>query len=233
MAFRAPEVDAGKLPATSNAYVGWIDIMGVESIMSRSLAISANFMLKFHALANRALPASVDLFPVMDGLYFTSADQDDTKTFVRHLFGGLAQMLIAQKENKHRFLARAGLAYGPVIVGRDVSAGACSEIHAKPDYARTLLMGIPMIQAHLSERNAPPFGCYVDDSARAFAPQNKPPFNELWWSWFEPASVPLARSLRAALDDYFDWCDARSGAIGYDSARIAHHRSMCHQMLPA
>ncbi|MBX3175100.1 MAG: hypothetical protein KF709_11850 [Gemmatimonadaceae bacterium] len=228
-----PKVDAAKLPATRNAYVAWIDVMGVQSIMSRSLPISANFILKFHAIALRHRAAGVALFPVMDGLYFTSEDQDKTKAFIREIMTDLADLLISETENKHRFLVRAGLAYGPVISGSDITKQACEEIHKEPDYARTLLMGIPMIQAHLGERLAAPFGCFVDDSARAFAPSGKAPFNEIWWSWFEPQKLALAKQLRKAVLDYLSWAEGHATAIGYERSRIASHRDAVEQYLPA
>lgn len=229
---KPPFVDAGRLPSTQNAYVAWLDIMGIEAVMSRSLPISANFILKFHALALRAQSASVTLFPVMDGLYVLAKDQDLLRDALRGLFVGLAEMFIAEKEQKHRFLVRGGLAYGPVIAGGDISSKASAEIHAAPDYARTLLMGIPIIQAHRVEGLAPPFGCYIDSSARAFAPASKLPFNELWWSWWAPSHTGLARLLRSEVGVYFDWAASRAQAIGYASDRIAAHRICTEQYLP-
>lgn len=200
--------------------------------MARSLPISANFILKFHALALRQSGPLLQLFPVMDGLYATSADQDVMKKYLRDLFSGLADMFVAEQENKHRFLVRAGLAYGPVISGAEVAKEACAEIVAAPDYARTLLMGIPMIQAHLGERRAPPFGCFVDESARAFAPAGRQPLHDLWWPWFEPTSLQLGKSLRKELRSYFEWAAGRSGAIDYDPGAIDRHRKAADQFFP-
>jgi hypothetical protein len=89
-----------------------------------------------------------------------------------------------------------------------------------------------MIQALLSEPKAPPFGIFVHESARAFAPAHDRPFTRVWWSWFDDARwVPLATELKGELETYFDWCKARAAAIEYEQDRIEHHRIMAQQYL--
>lgn len=225
-------VHAASLPASANHYVLWLDVMGVQSIMARSLPISANFIFKFHSAALVTKPAGVELYPVMDGLYAVSTNQVDIKQFMRDVLETLARLFIDAAQDKHRFVVRGGLAYGPLIRGSALVAACAPTLAQQPAYAGTLLLGMPVIQAHLGEREAPPFGIFVNESARAFAPASTFPFNEIWWSWFDPTHHQLAVTLRTALLTYLDWCTSHAGPIAYEPARIVAHRAMVQQYLP-
>ena len=225
-------VNADKLPLPRNHYVAWLDVMGVQSIMSRSLPISANFILKFHLAALSARQTGVELFPVMDGLYAVAAEQEPLKVFLRRLYHCLAQSFSSTAEDKHVFVVRGGLAYGPIVKGADVPPEAAPGLASESAYARTLLLGMPVIQAHVGEAQAPPFGVFVGESARAFAPAGAKPFNEVWWRWFEPSDRAVAKKLRKRLSQYYAWCESNSRSLLYDSARIEAHRSTAEQFLP-
>lgn len=227
-----PYFNADELPSPSNHYVAWLDVMGVESIMSRSLPVSANFIFKFHSIALDVQPSGLDIYPVMDGIYAIAAGQDPVKRFLRALFERLADVFVGEKEDKHKFLVRGGLAYGPIVRGADVTKDAAPSVASNPSYAGTLLLGMPIIQAHQGEGKAPPFGVFVSESARAFAPSLTSPFNEVWWRWFEPTNHGLAVALRGSLEAYYAWCDQHSLPILYDSPRIEAHRTMARQFLP-
>jgi hypothetical protein len=56
--------NAQVLPNPANEYVAWIDVMGVQSAMSRSLNITANFIFKLHVAALQAPHAGLSLYPV-------------------------------------------------------------------------------------------------------------------------------------------------------------------------
>jgi hypothetical protein len=225
-------VNAAKLPPSKAHYVLWLDVMGVQSVMSRSLSISANFIFKFHSAALEAKQAGVDIFPVMDGLYAVAADQEPMKQFIRAVLERVAITFTSEKEERFRFVVRGGLAYGSIIRGADVGRDAAPSISANPTYAATLLLGMPVIQAHVGESQAPPFGVFVSESARGFAPGGTGPFVEVWWRWFESANHKLAVKLREGLEAYYDWCEAHALPILYDSARIQAHRTMARQFLP-
>ena len=227
-----PYISADHLPAPSNEYVAWMDVMGIQAIMSRSLPISANFVLKLHVAALEALQQHVTLYPVMDGVYVTSQNQAAFKDFLRDVFVRIGTLLVATNDDRHRFLVRAGVAFGPVIHGSSLNQLVSTTLHNNPDYRDSILLGMPMVQAHLGESKAPPFGIYVHESARAFAPGGARPFNEVWWRWFEPQQHALAVDLHVALVQYFDWCAARAQAIEYAADRIAEHRLRMEQYLP-
>jgi hypothetical protein len=225
-------VAADKLPAAKAHYVAWLDVMGVQSIMSRSLSMSANFILKFHAAALESRTSGVEVFPVMDGLYAVASEQSTLKLFISSVMVRLANTCISEKEDKYRFVVRGGLAYGSIIRGVDVSKSAAPTIAGDPAYASTLLLGMPVIQAHVSERLAPPFGIFVNESARGFASPKSGPFVEVWWHWFEPGSHELAVNLRHCLEAYYAWCAKHPLLLLYDAPRIAVHLEMTRQFLP-
>ena len=75
-------------------YVAWVDVMGIQSSMSRSLNVSGNFIFKLHIAALQSTHTNVSLYPIMDGLYATSATQQDMLTFLRELFSSIADEFI-------------------------------------------------------------------------------------------------------------------------------------------
>jgi hypothetical protein len=152
--------------------------------------------------------------------------------FLRHVFASLADEFNATEEKRFRFLVRGGLAFGPTIHGADVPRDACGAIPDADGYRESILLGMPMVQAHQAEAEAPPFGLCVHESARAFAPAGDEPLHERWWRWDEFGDEPVRLSwstLEGNLKSYFDWCAERSLRIGYPIDRINAHRSMAAQ----
>jgi hypothetical protein len=150
--------------------------------------------------------------------------------FLENVFSHLADLFVSTPDIHHRFLVKGALAFGPVIHGSSLPAAASNTLDQNVPYRGAILLGIPMIQAHLGERNAPAFGLFVHESARAFAPPNQTPFKMVWWTWFRPNHwQALARELRQELDQYFAWCLARAQTIGYEAERIEVHRRLAQQ----
>jgi hypothetical protein len=235
-----PLFNAGGLPISPSQYVGWIDAMGIQSAMGRSIDVSANFVFKLHIAVLESvddLPVhqrqTMSLYPVMDGVYFVTNDQQALYKFLRRAFGCLAREFVETVEMRHRFLVGGALACGPVVHGAQLPEGASATLRNHPDYRDSILLGLPMIQAYLTERLAPPFSIYVHESARAFAPAVLPTIRATWWRWFatpEDGRWPnLAPRLRDALRDYFTWCEARAMEIGYDLESIKKHRVLADQ----
>jgi hypothetical protein len=225
-----PFFDAHRLPAGVNAYVAWVDVMGIQGIMSRSLPISANFVFKLHIVALEAPRNNVELYPVMDGIDAVSSDQAAIVAFLDYLFVHLADLFVSTPDTRHRFLVKGALAFGPIIHGSWLPAPASTMLDENAPSRCAILLGIPMIQ--LDERNAPPFGLFVDESARAFAPANQLPLKVAWWTWFRLNQwQALAQELRQELENYFTWCLGRAQAIGYEAERIEAHRKLARQYL--
>jgi len=202
--------------------------MGIRSIMSRSLAIAANFVFKLHVAALEAWSPSLRMYPVMDGVYVVSERQGPICDFLETVFSSLAHAFVSEPKMQHRFVAKSAVAYGPVVHGADVPREASRSLHGpkNPQYKDAILLGIPMVQAVQGESKAPPYGVYIHESARAFAPEDDEPFRYLWWHWFKPERGDLAKELRDQLDAYFKWCKKRSGMLEYDREHIQLHRRM-------
>jgi hypothetical protein len=223
--------NAQLLPQPVDEYVAWVDVMGVQSAMSRSLSISANFVFKLHMAALRAPNNGVSLYPVMDGLYIATPSQQAMLEFLRSVFRDIAEEFTAETENLHRFIVRGALAFGPVIHGAAVPASVATDFGTVSggQYKTSILLGMPMVQSHLAERNAPPFGLFVHESARTFAPAATLPLHHVWWKWVTPGNSQVWNGTLAALKLYFEWCRSRPDSILYDRERIEVHADLVRQ----
>jgi hypothetical protein len=220
--------NAGELPAMASEYVAWVDVMGTQVSMSRSISITANFVFKLHIAALRARVAGVQIYPVMDGIYAATPNRNQMLSFLRSVFKSVAEEFNTTVESHHRFMIRGGLAFGPVIHGHDV--GQCAaDLRNNPTYTNSVLLGMPMVQAHLSERDAPPFGVFVHESARVFASPGSDPLHWIWWNWKNDDSVATWNALKEQLIAHLHWCKARSQAILYSMDRIEAHEKMVEQ----
>lgn len=229
---KAPYFDAkSKVPDPTEEYVAWLDVMGIQSSMMRSLHASANFIFKLHVAALEQNKPSMRLYPVMDGVYVTTPDRDEMRSFLSEVFHRLAVCFNNETENKYRFLAKACVAFGPVIHGHGVSEHASSILKDNLGYKDSILLGMPVVLANQGEKLAPPFGINLHYSALNMASRDETKWSHTWWPWFVFGSDPVAQALKPNLDSYFDWCKNRAGVIGYDPARIKHHKAQAEQYL--
>lgn len=219
--------NADHLPPMASEYVAWVDVMGTQISMSRSISATANFIFKLHIAALRA-QAGMRIYPVMDGFYASTPSKNQMLAFLRSVFRSVAEEFNTTAEPQHRFLIRGGLAFGPVIHGHGV--GQCApELQNNVSYADSILLGMPMVQAHLSERDAPPFGVFVHESARVFAPGGTDPLHWIWWKWKSDDQLATWNTLKDRLLAHLAWCNARAQAILYSEDRIEAHRKMVEQ----
>ena len=223
---KQPYFDSRHLPDPKNEYVAWVDVMGVKAVMARTLQATANFVLKLHVAMLEAPRQGVRLYPVMDGAYVTSPTQDAMTDFLRDVYARLAGVFVSAGSPLYQCVIKGALSYGPVIHGADLPSAASYTLDNNPEYRGSILLGMPMVQAVQSELKAPPFGVFVHESARSFAPPGARPFNNVWWSWSVPNHRRLASDLRAELGKYYDWCEARASMIEYEPDRIRSHRRM-------
>lgn len=225
-----------QLPATAPEYVVWVDIMGIGPVMGRSIHMAANFIFKLHTAAVLAPAPGIRLYPVMDGLYASTQDQNALLAFLRSVFQQCAQTFIDTPQNEplHRFMIRGALSYGPIIHGADVPSTAFRQAAApdpfgtRPDYKNSIMLGLPMVQAHECEQLAPPFGLYVHESARSFAPPGQQPLHHVWWRW-TGINDAVWNNLPAAVDAHLEWCAQRPRALQYAADRIETHRQMARE----
>ena len=232
-----PEFDSTEMPQPSEKYVCWMDIMGTGTIMPRSLETSTIFIFKLHVAALEANDENqVHLYPMMDGVYAVSDSKDILLDFLERVFSSMSKDI---KNNinvdYYKYVVKASIAFGPVVHGKDIPEEASDSLES--DYKDSILLGMPMVQAYQSEQNAPPFGVYIHESARAFAPDSEKPFNHYWWEWFHPHGKDydfheLAEHLCQNLKSYYDWCEQNNNKIGYDLDKIKTHRKLCEEYLP-
>jgi hypothetical protein len=227
------------LPLTQNEYVAWVDIMGIGPTLSRSLDIASNFIFKLHILAIKNSSASLRLYPVMDGIYITCPDQDVMLEFLAKLYDNCAEEFVKTPIDKfeHKFLIRGALSYGPIIHGSALPSGIfqppTGQAHAisgNANYLSALLIGLPMVQSHEFERQAPPFGIFVHESSRSFSPP--PPTNPIhfrWWKWGYKCNSTYWSKMKKECAKYFDCCLNHMYEIDYDQKRIQEHMEMSNQ----
>lgn len=211
------------LPDAKNEYVCWIDVMGIQSVMSVSLKRTANFVFKLHAAAVLHKQEDVMLYPIMDGLYCSSENKKSIIEFIKNLFSTIMDIFVSEKNMEYKFLIKGALAYGPVIHGKDIPSKASKELSKHEDYKNALLLGMPMVQSNQSEKYAPPFGIFIHESARAFAPVGDQPLHTVWFKWFEDEKKS---AYSKAIEEYFQWCVGRANMIQYPKDRIPVHSEL-------
>lgn len=223
-------VNARPISGGKHEYVCWIDLMGTKSIMGHSLEKAANYICRLHVAIIEAVDASMQLYPMIDGMYVTTPSKQSMLNFLRKVFRRLAIEFIAAKEQQHRFLPKAAISYGPVVHGKDITERVNKVLHEDKRIRDSLLFGIPVIAASQGERSAPPFGVFVDQSARIFAPAPSKPLPYVWYKWFDRQDLVRA-NLKQEIESYFDWCATNSHTLTYSLDRIREHKTMALEYL--
>lgn len=218
--------NASLLPAAINEYVAWVDVMGIQSAMGRSLSISANFIFKLHIAALSAPRENVQIYPVMDGFYASSPCKEAILTFLRSVMSSVGQTFLETTEPLHRFIVRGALAFGPVVHGSQVPEAVDPGLAGHDQYKSSILLGMPIVQANKAESIAPPFGIYIHESARAFAPNGQQPFHHVWWKWVIPDVGPVWNNLLQQLNAHYEWCLKRPNRLLYEASRISVHQQL-------
>lgn len=197
--------------------------------MSRSLSTTANFIFKLHTAALQATNQNIRLYPVMDGIYASSASQPDMLDYLRGVFEAVADEFNSTARPQYRFIVKGALAFGPVIDGINIPQQASPTLAGNPPYKDAILLGLPMVQAHVSEKLAPPFGLFIHESARTFTTGGQNPLPYVWWKWVNNNNQHVWNTLHGNLGTHFDWCAARALALEYTSDRIKVHKEMAAQ----
>lgn len=218
--------NANELSDPSNEYVAWIDVMGIKSAMESSIKISANFIYKLHIAAIEAPSDNIKIYPIMDGFYCSSPNQGDMEKFLKDIYLKLANLFNEENKNSFRFIIKGAIAKGDVYHGCNLDYKAAFTLGDNKEYRDKIMLGLPMIQAHPGEVEAPPFGLFVDESAQSLvSPDAKYPF-DMWWKWFTKEDADLIANLASSLETYYAWCMGQSHEISYPRNRIRIHRGM-------
>ncbi len=212
-----PTVDADKLKP-SNKYVCWIDTMGTQNTMSESLAKASNYIIKLHSCLIQAADGleTIMIYPVMDGAYITCSNKKDITGVLKKAFAFLASIFLQERDNGKRFVVRASLAFGDIIDGNMITEDVTN--HIPTEYKQKILLGMPIVQAYKSEKNAPPFGIFIHESARKFDEEHKIQGRTFkWWN------KEISQNLCEALCDYFEWCRYNSLLLDMEEKKIDNY----------
>jgi hypothetical protein len=216
--------DARGLPAARAQYVCWVDVMGMEAQMKRSIQVSANFVFKLHVAALAAATDKVMLYPIMDGLYACADTRADIEQFLTEVFRALVDLFSREKAPAFRFIARGAIAYGDVYHGREISNDASARLADRPEYRASIMLGPPIVDANRAEEDAPPFGIAIHPSARLTPKSGEHPYNRDWWPWWEDGFDGAGFMKR--LEAHYEWCRNNSTRIGYLPSRIVVHEAL-------
>jgi len=212
----------------TNQYVCWIDVMGSQEIMLRSIYVASNFLTKLHIAALRvAGQFSVELYPVIDGLYVCSPSQLQILSFINRIHSILAVNFILENNQKFKFKVRSGLAYGPVVMGKQV-LGCAKELRNHPLHIKSILLGSALTHAYQVEREASPFGVALHESATAAMGEISLSGKHLkWWQVFaRPNDLLLACELFYSLKEHYAWCSMNSFSLRYAKQDIDKHEAL-------
>lgn len=215
-------------------YVLWLDVMGAGAKMRKNLNRAAIPIMKLHVAALTALQKNtkgpIQLFPIIDGMYVVTEDFSSLAFFLSETLRSMAAEFITLK-NWERTIVRGALSYGPILLGTSMTE--CSDILKQSNYCDAILLGMPLEQSYGAERRAPPFGVYVHESARAFAPTGVKPINSVWWQWWhkDKSAQKIAKALPKELKSYFKWCEEHAEEIGYPKERIKAHEELGREYL--
>lgn len=233
-----PYFNTGEVSVPTMKYVAWLDIMGADSIMRRSMPVTANFLCKLHISALEAQQRShtgsdLNLYPIVDGLYITSSKQGPILSHIKETMTALAATFIFEEDPLYHFMPRACVAFGPVWEGEAFMTKSHTSLRKNKDYSCHILLGPCVTQAFYEESSAAPFGVWIHESARAFGPSGAHPLTHTHWHWwrYRPAVIDsqVAKTLAGHLIAYLGWCKSNSTYILYKKERIEVHLELVKQ----
>ncbi len=196
--------------------------------MKLSLPRAARSIMKIHAaalFAKQEFPA-LEINPVMDGVYGFVRDRETMELALKNIMTALAHVFVLERVTSSRFMVRAGVSFGPVIPGSTLAVGS-QILMANKDYLGGTAIGMAISHAYEAEGMAPPFGVYVHESARAFAPVPGEgfPYRTNLWRWFREDDA-VTWALRRTLVDHFDWLHRNPVAALYEKDAAGRHRAL-------
>lgn len=231
-------LDQGVAERLHPKYVAWVDLMGANSAMRRSIVIAAIAIGKLHVAALNAKHDvgrdNVRLYPVIDGVYITADRKGPLLRTIAHMMRSLALDFCLAESALYKFMLRGAVTYGPLCEGEDLMTERNYTLVNNAGHSENICLGIPMAQAYDAESNASPFGIWIHESARAFCPEGGTPITFTHWPWWNSLddtdfAQDLVSTLHAGLCEYLDWCDQHSTSILYPPDAIARHRGLVDQ----
>jgi hypothetical protein len=208
-------------------YVFWLDLMGARNAMKLSLPRAARSVMKIHsaALLSKRGHEELEINPVMDGVYGYVRKRTLLQTCLREIFKALANVFVQESEASNRFMVRAGIAFGPLVPGASLAEGA-QILRDNREYLGGTAIGMAISHAYEAEGHAPPFGVYIHESARAFAPTpDGYSYVSNLYKWFDDDDA-LSWATRRTLLDHFDWLEKNPVASQYEPEALKRHKCL-------
>ena len=228
------------LPVPIGEYVLWCDGMGTGQELNRNLERSAVFVFKLHAAFLKASEGllEVNFYPVMDGMYITCPHRKTIEDLVAEAFFLLAKDFITSHGTQNMFMVRGGIAFGPVIHGKDICDSAFGSIGVNNTVKNAILLSPAMVAANKVESKAPPFGIYVDDSAKTSPvlsnSSDKGFISSLyqWWSKERHSDKRyILENLYHNINHYFQKSKIHSIGMNYPIEKIVFHEKLLEEYL--
>ena len=225
-----PFFDMSKASDPGNEYVCWLDIMGTKNKMLTSVKQSSNFIFKFHVAILKAIETAskITAYPVMDGVYLTSPNKDAILKVISKIFFLMAKQFLYEEKFFHLYMIKGAIAYGPIYHGKDIpdAANDIFKDSATANYKRSILLGIPMVLACQGEKNAPPFGLFVDETAR----NTLNPIPTKWYRWdFNRVNsndfIKIKEAFIKKVNKFYACCEKSYMEIDYPLEKIQAHRA--------
>ncbi len=227
------------MPDAKSEYVCWIDMMGTQQKMIDTVRKATIHVFKFHSALIKYKTDDVEIYPLMDGAYITSRDFLKMLSYLQNVFVCLANLAAETREPEHRFLVRAGMAYGQMLHGAEITNKASTELDQNRNITNQIMVGPPMSWAYQIENQAPPFGICIHDSVRLYSIRDMKPTKSIdkWWKWWKPfyeivsplidfGDPKIFDHLKSAIKSYFDYAEKNTYFLSYSKTEINKHRDM-------
>lgn len=210
------------LPSSNYEYVLWMDLMGTSEILNWKIMAGA---INIGKLQTKVIESDhsekFNIYPMMDGIYVTSPDEDALGEFAGDVYHDFSHILTNRywgyqdAKLKYAPILRTGVAYGEVFHGYELEGTELAE----HEIADSILIGDAVVTAHRCERDAPPFEIRVDSSAS----NESNPINLDWWP-----SDSRAEEILEAYEAYLDKFEGDS-ISAYSDDKITEHRKQARE----
>ena len=161
----------------------------------------------------------------MDGVYITSRLVTEMRNLLTYIYRAHTIYLCDTENFKHWFMIRGAISYGSVIHGKDVPYNASTEFATRIGYKEQLLIGMPMIEAYIHERDAAPMGLYSHDSCNEYIPAQ--------WKWYANLDVKMdfdtIYKFKNRAVAYYNWIDENISDEEYARDRRKFHMGLLKQ----
>ena len=164
---------------------------------------------------------------------------------LRNAFCELAKEFVHTPGTSNMHMMRAGLAFGPTLHGADIPAEAFfgtfndgreiqAETFAQSPLSQVrlqVLLSPAMVLAYNAEKSAPPFGIYVDDSAKGYPSlcsysDGSYISNLFQWWILDDEAREIATALYGQILFYLSKSETHSVGMGYPIDAIRRHREL-------